>query len=101
MVGWNADEEFATDDFTAQFRQALENICAVLEEAGAGPEHLVRLTMYFVDKREYLADLRGVGRAYREVMGANFPAMAAVEVVALMEDRARVEIEATAVVPGD
>lgn len=99
MVGWNADEEFETDDFAGQFRQALSNICAVLKEAGAGPEHVVRLTMYFVDKQEYLADLTGVGAAYREVMGKNYPVMAAVEVGGLMEDRARVEIEATAVIP--
>lgn len=99
MVGWNADEVFETDDFAGQFRQALSNICAVLTEAGAGPEHIVRLTMYFVDKEEYMADLKGVGQAYREVIGAHYPVMAAVEVGALMENRARVEIEATAVVP--
>lgn len=99
MVGWNADEVFETDDFAGQFRQALKNIVAVLAEGGAGPEHVVRLTMYFVDKQEYLADLKGVGAAYREVMGKTYPVMAAVQVTALMEDRARVEIEATAVVP--
>lgn len=99
MVGWNADEVFETADFAGQFRQALKNIVAVLAEAGAGPEHVVRLTMYFVDKQEYLADLKGVGAAYREVMGKTYPVMAAVQVSALMEDRARVEIEATAVVP--
>ena len=76
MVGWNANEEFESDDFADQFRQALENICEVLSEAHAGPEHIVRLTMYFVDKQEYLADLRGVGQAYREVLGKNYPAMA-------------------------
>jgi enamine deaminase RidA (YjgF/YER057c/UK114 family) len=99
MVGWNENEEFETDDFAGQFRTALENICAVLKEGRAGPEHLVRLTMYFTDKREYLADLKGVGAAYREVIGRNYPVMAAVQVSGLMEDRAKVEIEATALVP--
>ena len=99
MVGWNEREEFETDDFAGQFRKALENICAVLKEDGAGPEHLVRLTMYFTDKQEYLADLAGVGQAYRDVIGRNYPVMAAVAVSALMEDRAKVEIEATAMVP--
>ncbi|NQU69280.1 MAG: RidA family protein [Rhodospirillales bacterium] len=99
MIGWNENEEFETDDFAGQFRKALENICAVLKEGGAGPEHLVRLTMYFTDKQEYLGNLKGVGEAYRDVIGRNYPTMAAVQVVALMEDRAKVEIEATAVVP--
>ena len=99
QVGWNADEEFESDVFAEQFRQALANIVAVLNEAGAGPEHIVRMTMYFTDKREYLDQLAEVGAAYRETVGRNYPAMAAVEVSALMEDRAKVEIEATAVVP--
>ena len=99
MVGWNAEEKFESDEFVQQFRQALINTVAVLREGGAGPEHICRMTMYFVDKREYLANLRDVGKAYREVMGLSFPAMAAVQVVALMEDRARVEIETTAVIP--
>ena len=99
QIGWNADEQIESDDFAEQFRQALANIVAVLGEAGAGPEHIVRMTMYFTDKREYLARLPEVGAAYREVIGRNWPAMAAVEVAALMEDRAKVEIEATAVVP--
>tara|TARA_R110000787_G_scaffold35145_3_gene90545 strand:+ start:194 stop:580 length:387 start_codon:yes stop_codon:yes gene_type:complete len=98
MVGWNSNEEFETDDFVGQFRQALRNTVAVLEEGGAGPEHVCRMTMYFVDKQEYLANLRAVGEAWREVMGKTFPTMAAVQVVALMEDRARLEIETTAVV---
>ena len=101
MVGWNAEETFETDDFVGQFRSALRNTVAVLREGGAGPEHVCRMTMYFVDKQEYLARLPEVGAAWREVMGRNFPAMAAVEVVALMEDRARLEIETTAVVPDD
>ncbi len=99
QVGWNAQEEFESDVFAEQFRQALANIVAVLDEAGAGPEHIVRMTMYFTDKREYLSQLAEVGAAYRETIGRNYPAMAAVEVSALMEDRAKVEIEATAVVP--
>ncbi len=99
QVGWNADEAFESDVFAEQFRQALANIVAVLNEAGAGPEHIVRMTMYFTDKREYLDQLAAVGAAYRETIGRNYPAMAAVEVSALMEDRAMVEIEATAVVP--
>ncbi len=99
QVGWNADERFESDVFADQFRQALINVVAVLHEAGAGPEHLVRMTMYFTDKREYLDQLAEVGAAYRATIGRNYPAMAAVEVSALMEDRARVEIEATAVVP--
>jgi len=99
QIGWNAAQRFESTDFVAQARQALANIVAVLAEAGAGPEHIVRMTWYVVDKREYLASSRALGRAYREVMGRHFPAMSAVEVTALMEDAARVEIEATAVVP--
>lgn len=99
MVGWNASEEFETGDFAGQFLQALRNTVAVLREGGAGPEHVCRMTMYVVDKREYLAALADVGAAWREVMGRSYPAMAAVEVTALMEDRARLEIETTAVVP--
>ena len=99
MVGWNADQEFETDDFASQTAQALRNIVAVLAEAGAGPEHLVRLTWYVTDKRAYLASLRDLGRAYKEIIGRHYPAMALVQVVALVEDRALVEIEATAVIP--
>ncbi|QDL93955.1 RidA family protein (plasmid) [Paroceanicella profunda] len=99
LIGWNADQEFETDDFVDQVKQALLNIRAVLDEAGAKPEHLVRLTWYITDKREYLANLREMGAVYREVLGKHFPAMAMVQVVALMEDRAKVEIEATAVIP--
>ncbi|MFO1397193.1 MAG: RidA family protein [Burkholderiales bacterium] len=99
QIGWNARQEFETDDFVAQARQALANVIDVLREAGAGPEHVVRMTWYVVDKREYLAQPAALGAAYREVMGRHFPAMTAVQVTALMEDRARVEIEVTAVVP--
>ncbi len=100
MIGWNASEEFETDDFAGQTEQALLNIVAVLEEAGAGPEHIVRLTWYVTDKKEYLACQRALGAAYKRVIGAHYPAMALVQVVALVEDRAKVEIEATAVLPG-
>lgn len=99
LIGWNADAEFETDDFAGQVEQALRNIVAVLAEAGAGPEHLVRMTWYVTDKQEYLGALRQIGAAYREVIGRHYPAMALVQVVALVEDRAKVEIEATAVIP--
>ncbi len=99
LVGWNADGVFETDDFAGQAAQALRNIVAVLAEADARPEHLVRLTWYVTDKHAYLAALGDLGRAYRAIIGAHYPAMALVQVVALVEDRALVEIEATAVVP--
>jgi enamine deaminase RidA (YjgF/YER057c/UK114 family) len=99
MVGWDAEGRFASDDFAVQTRQALQNIVAVLKEAGAQPEHIVRMTWYVLDKREYIAAWPEVGRAYREVVGAYNAAMTAVEVRALIEDRARVEIEATALIP--
>jgi enamine deaminase RidA (YjgF/YER057c/UK114 family) len=99
LVGWNAEGVFEADDFVGQAGQALRNIVAVLAEAGARPEHLVRLTWYVTDKAEYLAGLRALGAVYREVIGRHYPAMALVQVVALVEDRARVEIEATAVIP--
>jgi enamine deaminase RidA (YjgF/YER057c/UK114 family) len=99
QVGWNADQRFESDDFIAQVEQALANIVTVLAEGGAGPEHLVRLTWYVTDKREYLARQAEVGQAYRRVIGRHFPAMTLVQVAALLEDRAKVEIEATAVVP--
>ena len=99
MVGWTGDCEFETDEFAGQVAQALRNIVSVLAEAGARPEHIVRLTWYVTSKTEYLASLKEVGRAYREVIGRHYPAMALVQVVALVEDRAKVEIEATAVIP--
>lgn len=99
QVGWTAEQRFASDDFVAQARQALANVVAVLAEAGARPEHIVRMTWYVVDRDEYAASLRALGAAYREVVGRHFPAMTAVEVRRLIEPRARVEIEATAVVP--
>ncbi len=99
LVGWNADQVFETDDFAAQTAQALRNIVAVLAEAGASPEHLVRLTWYVTSKSDYLAALPVLGDAYRQIIGRHYPAMALVQVVALVEDRAKVEIEATAVIP--
>ena len=99
MIGWDAQGQFQTDDFAAQARQALTHIVDVLAEAGGKPEHIVRMTWYVIDKREYLAAGREVGKAFREVIGHFDIAMTAVQVVALIEDRARVEIEATAVIP--
>ncbi|MGJ7916328.1 RidA family protein [Massilia sp. LXY-6] len=99
MIGWNADGRFDSDDFAPQARQALLNVVEVLREAGAGPEHIVRMNWYVVDKREYLAASAELGNAYREIIGKHYPAMTAVEVRALIEDRARLEIEVTAVVP--
>jgi enamine deaminase RidA (YjgF/YER057c/UK114 family) len=99
MIGWDAEQRLVSDDFVEQAAQCLRNIVAVLGEAGAGPEHLVRLTWFITDREEYLANLKQLGAAYREVLGSHFPAMSMVQVVALMEPRARVEVEATAVVP--
>jgi enamine deaminase RidA (YjgF/YER057c/UK114 family) len=99
MVGWDAAGVFTSDDFAAQTRVALENVAAVLRAGGAKPEHIVRMTWYVTSKREYLAAGRAVGAAFREVIGNFDIAMTAVEVTALMEDRAKVEIEVTAVIP--
>lgn len=99
QIGWNAQQQFETDDFIAQTRQALVNVVAVLREANAGPEHVVRMTWYILDRDEYLARSRELGAAYREVMGRNFPTMSCVEVSRLVETRALVEIEVTAVLP--
>lgn len=99
QVGWDKDQRFASKDFAAQFEQCLINILAVLGEAGAGAEHIVRLTWFITDRQAYLADARRVGEIYRGVMGRTFPAMSVVQVVALVEAEALVEIEATAVVP--
>ena len=99
QVGWNAEQRVESTDFVAQATQALHNIVTVLAEAGARAEHIVRMTWYVVDKREYLASLPALGNAYRSVIGRHFPAMTAVEVRGLVEDGARVEIEATAVIP--
>ena len=99
QVGWNAAGEFETSDFVSQARRALSNIVAVLAEAGGRPEHVARMTWYVVDKDEYLASLRALGSAYREIIGDHYPAMTAVQVAALVEEGARVEVEATAVIP--
>ena len=99
MIGWDAQGVFHSDDFAAQARQALQNIVDVLREAGGRPEHIVRLTWYVTDKRDYLAAGPEVGTAFREIIGSYNAAMTAVQVTALIEDRAKVEIEATAVIP--
>jgi enamine deaminase RidA (YjgF/YER057c/UK114 family) len=99
QIGWDEQCKFRSDDFSEQARQALKNIAAILAEAGAKPEHIVRMTWYVTDKREYLDSLKETGAAYREIIGRHFPVMTAVQVSALVEDRAKVEIEATAVIP--
>lgn len=99
VIGWNGDQEFQSDDFIAQTEQALRNIVEILAAGGAGPEHLVRLTWYVTDCEEYLTRLRELGGVYRDTIGTHYPAMALVQVVRLVEPRAKVEIEATAVVP--
>jgi len=99
QIGWNAQQQFESDDFVAQARQALANVVAVLREAGAGPQHITRMTWYVVDRREYVASLAALGAAYRAVIGRHFPAMTAVVVAGLIEERARVEIEVTAMLP--
>jgi enamine deaminase RidA (YjgF/YER057c/UK114 family) len=99
QVGWTGEGKWQARDFAGQFRQAIQNILEVLAEAKGRPEHIVRLTWYVLDKREYLSSLKEVGAAYRELMGRHYPTMAVVQVSALVEDEARLEIEATAVVP--
>jgi enamine deaminase RidA (YjgF/YER057c/UK114 family) len=101
QVGWNSQCKFETDDLVGQVRQTLQNIVAVLAEAGAQPQHITSMTWYLTDKADYLARLKDIGKVYRELIGRHFPAMAAVQVVALIEDRAKVEIQATAVVPDE
>lgn len=99
QIGWNGQSQFETDDLVGQVRQTLQNVVAVLAAGGAGPEHITSLTWYFIDKKDYLANLRAIGQVYREVIGKHYPAMAALQVSALIEDRAKVEIQAIAVVP--
>jgi enamine deaminase RidA (YjgF/YER057c/UK114 family) len=99
QIGWNAAQKFDSEDFVAQVRLALENVVAVIQEAGGAPAHVTRLTWYITDKKEYLSRLAEVGEAYRSVMGRHFPAMTVVQVTGLMEDQAKVEIEASAVLP--
>lgn len=99
QIGWTGECKWESWDFAGQFRQALQNILAVLKEAGGEPQHIVRLTWYVLDKQEYLSSLKEVGAAYRELMGRHFPTMAVVQVSGLVEEDARLEIEATAVIP--
>ena len=99
QIGWNAQQQFETDDFIAQTAQTLKNIVAVLAEAGAGPQHMVRMTWYILDREEYNARLKELGAVYRDIIGKNYPAMSCVQVAGLMEARAKVEIEVTAVMP--
>jgi len=99
QIGWDDQCRFQTDDLSGQARQALQNVVAVLAQAGARPEHIVRMTWYMTDKREYLQASRAIGEAYRSIIGSHYPVMTAVQVSALIEDRAKVEIEATAVIP--
>ena len=99
MVGWDAQCEFHTDNFAEQTAQALRNIVEVLAQAGAKPEHIVRMTWYVIDKKEYLSTQKQVGRVYLDIIGNHYPAMSAIQVSGLMEERARVEIEATAILP--
>jgi enamine deaminase RidA (YjgF/YER057c/UK114 family) len=99
QIGWTGQGKWEAADFAGQFRQALSNILAVLKEAQGRPEHIVRLTWYVIDKQEYLDSLKPVGEAYRELMGRNFPVMAVLQVSGLVENEARLEIEATAVIP--
>ncbi len=99
MIGWNAQSQFETDDFVGQCRQVMQNIVSTLACAGAGPQHVVRMTWYIKDKKEYLARGRELGKVYQEVLGRHYPAMTLIQVADLLEDRALVEIEVTAVVP--
>ena len=99
QIGWTGDCRWEARDFAGQFRQTLKNILEILAQANGKPEHIVRLTWYVLDKQEYLDSLKGVGEAYRELMGKHYPTMAVVQVSGLVEDEARLEIEATAVVP--
>jgi enamine deaminase RidA (YjgF/YER057c/UK114 family) len=99
QIGWTGEGKWQARDFAGQFKQALENIISVVAQAGGRPEHLVRLTWYVLDKQEYLAALKEIGLAYRELMGRHFPAMAVLQVGGLVESEAKLEIEATAVIP--
>jgi len=101
LIGWNANEEFESDDLVDQIRQTLINTIAILAEAGAGPEHIVRMTWYITDRDDYLARLKDIGVVWKEIIGTQFPCMACVQVVSLMEERAKIEIETTAVVPAN
>ncbi|WIO73909.1 RidA family protein [Porticoccaceae bacterium LTM1] len=99
QIGWDENEQFHSDDFIEQMAQALKNTVAILEAGGAKPEHIVRMTWYITDREEYLKRLKEMGQVYRDIIGRHFPVMAMVQVVALMEERAKVEVETTAVIP--
>ena len=99
IIGWNSEQKFTSFDFVGQVRQALQNIVTILNEANAKPEHIVRMTWYVIDKKAYMASAREMGKVYREIIGSHYPAMSVVQVVALVEDQARVEIEVTAMAP--
>ncbi len=99
QIGWTAGEEFETDDLAGQVRRALQNVMAVIAEAGGKPHHIARMTWYVTDKREYRAAAKEIGNVYRDIVGEHYPAMSLIEVKSLLEDRAKVEIEATAVIP--
>ncbi len=99
IVGWNENEEFETEDFAGQCRQIFQNIVDILKEADAKPEHIVRMTWFIGNKDEYLASLKGIGEAYRDIIGRHFPVMAVIEVSDFIEDGAKLEIQATAVIP--
>ena len=99
QIGWNSQSRFESEDLVGQARQTLQNVVDVLAQAGARPEHVVSMTWYLTDKKDYLANLQGIGKAYRDVMGRHFPAMAVLQVSALIEDQAKIEIQAIAVVP--
>lgn len=99
QIGWDENEQFHSDDFIEQMAQALKNTVAILEAGGARPEHIVRMTWYITDREEYLKRLKEMGQVYRDIIGRHFPVMAMVQVVALMEERAKVEVETTAVIP--
>lgn len=99
MIGWDGQAQFHTDDLAAQVRQTLQNIVEVLAQSDAKPEHIVRMTWYVLDKKEYVAAYKEIGQAYRDIIGRHYPSMTAVQVAGLIEDRAKVEIEVTAIVP--
>jgi enamine deaminase RidA (YjgF/YER057c/UK114 family) len=101
QIGWTADQRFLTDDLVGQLEQTLRNTLSVLAAAGAGPAHIARMTWFVTDKREYVSRLPEIGRCYRDIIGRHFPAMALVQVVALVEDRAKIEIETTALIPDE
>jgi enamine deaminase RidA (YjgF/YER057c/UK114 family) len=99
QVGWNEREQFETDDFAGQARQVFQNIVMVLNEAGAGPEHIVRMTWFIADKKEYLGSLKEIGAAYKEIIGRFYPPMSVIEVSGFIEDGAKLEVETTAMIP--